>query len=220
MKIYTKYLKITLLCFASIILCGGCSEDIMDNINKNNNYPLDTEAKFLISELQVGTAFSTVGGDLSLYSSIFMEHEVGTHNQMFNSEMRIGSPTNTTTYNNQWNSTYANIKQAKLIIQKCSPGGPEEGSNVTLGIAKVFLAYNAAILTDLFGDVPYSEAGIVDKDGLPVFFQPKVDKQEDIYKDIFKQLQEAEDLFINGKDAGAFGGVRDKDFIYGGDAKA
>lgn len=217
MKKYNKYIKSTLVYSLSVLFFAGCSENTMDGINNNNNNPLNTEAKFLITELETGTAFSAVGGDLSTYASVYMEHEVGSHNQMYNAELRNGEPTSSTTYNNTWESAYANIKKAKLVIKKCSPGGPEEGSDVTLGIAKVLLAYNAAILTDLFGDVPYSQAGVLDEDGLPVYWQPVLDKQESIYADIFKNLDEAIVLFEGEKDKGVYGAVGKKDFIYGGD---
>lgn len=220
MKKTNKYLIKGIL--ACVLLAGSfvsCSESTLDGINNNNNNPLNTEAKFLITDLEVSTAFDVVGGDFSLYSSIYIEHETGVHNQMYNAETRSGEPTSSTTYNNTWNQAYSNIKKAKLVIEKCSQGGPEEGSNITLGIAKVYLAYNAAVLTDLFGDVPYFQAGILDENFLPVYWQPKVDKQEDIYKDITKQLDEAIVLF-DKKDAGLYGAVYDKDLLYKGNGAA
>lgn len=216
MKKYNKYIKNTLVYSIAIFFLAGCSEDTMDRINNNNNNPLNTEAKFLISDLITATAFSTVGGDLSTYASIYMEHEVGTHNQMYSAELRNGEPSSSSTYNNSWESAYANIKKAKLAIKKCSPGGPEEGSGVTLGIAKVMLAYNAAVLTDLFGDVPYTQAGVLDEEGLPVYWQPVLDTQKNIYADIFKNLDEAIVLFEAKKDNGVYGSVGKKDYIYGG----
>lgn len=196
---------------------SACSEDTMDNINKNPNNPLDTQAKFIMAELQTSTSFSTVGGDFSFYLSSYIEHEVGVYNQMFNAETRAGEPALGSTFNNVWNGTYSNIQYAKIIIEKSSEGGSEAGNNVTLGVAKVLLAYNAALLTDLFGDVPFSEAGIMNANGTPKYMQPKVDKQEDIYKAVFTLLDEAI-VLLDGKDAGPFGAMGTKDFIYEGDA--
>lgn len=219
MKKYNKNITNLLAVALSAFVLSSCSEDTMDNINKNDNNPLSVDAKYIVTDLETSTAFSTVGGDFTLYSSIYIEHEAGIHNQMFNAEVRKGEPAATTTYNNAWGGTYTNIKNAKAVIKKCSEGGPEAGSDITLGIGKVFLAYNAAILTDLFGDVPYFEAGELDAVGLPVYRQPKVDKQEDIYKDIMKQLDEAIILF-DGEDGGVLGPVDNKDLLYGGDGEA
>jgi len=213
-----RFFKYILALSIFVAALSACSEDTMDGINKNPNNPRDTEAKFMIPELQTSTAFNVVGGDFSFYLSTYMEHEVGIFNQLYNAEIRSGEPTLGTTYNNVWQySAYANVKTAKIIIDKCTNDPAEQGNDITLGAAKVLLAYNMAVLTDLFGDVPYTEAGEMNEDGTPKFMQPKVDKQEDIYKSIFTHLDEAIKLF-DGKDAGLTGAMGSKDFIYGGKA--
>lgn len=219
MKKYTKYIKNLFAISLSVFALSACSEDTMDKINSNSNNPLSVDAKFIVPDLQLSTAFSVVGGDLSLYASVYMEQEAGVHGQMFNAETRTGEPISTSTYNNVWNSLYSNIKNAKVIIKKCSTGGAEDGSEITLGIGKIYLAYNAAVLADLFGDVPYFQAGEINESGLPAYLQPAIDKQEDIYKDVIKLLDEAIVLF-DGKDAGPFGAVGAKDLIYGGGGAA
>lgn len=54
-------------------------------------------------------------------------------------------------------------------------------------IARIIRAYTFMKLTDLYGDIPYSQAGLPDK-----YPYPKYDKQEDIYKDILNELDEAQ----------------------------
>src|SRR5690606_29722747 len=54
------------------------------------------------------------------------------------------------------------------------------------GVGQILLAYNMAILTDMYGDVPFSEA--FDPFGNKT---PKVDKQEAIYAQILTLLNEA-----------------------------
>ena len=216
MKKYNQIVKVFAV-FTALSVFFACSEDTMDNVNKNKNNPHDTQAKFLVADLLTNTAFSSVGGDFSLYASIYVEHETGVHNQMYNAETRNGEPSISTTYNNVWQSTYANVKHAKIIIEKCTSSVEEVGNEVTLGVAKVMLAYNAAILTDLFGDVPYFEAGEINPDMTPKYMQPKIDKQETIYREIFKLLDEAI-VHFDGKDVGLYGALGNKDFIYGGNA--
>ena len=213
MRKYNKYIKNSALAVLTSFILSACSQDQMDSVNKDDSNPMDVQAKFVISDLETKTAFSTVGGDFSLYASVYIEHNGGTFNQLYNAELRNGDPTSSSTYNNVWNTTYESVKLAKLVIKKCTEEAGEKGNDVTLGIAKVLLAYNAAVLTDLFGDIPYTEAGVVDDKGIPVYRQPKVDKQEDIYKDIFKQLNEAIVLF-EGEDAGVFGTVGKNDYYY------
>ena len=78
MKKYKSIGKLLAVSFFTAVIASACTEDAMDKVNKNPNNPQDAPAKFLITDLGVSTAFSTVGGDFSLYSSVYMEHEAAT----------------------------------------------------------------------------------------------------------------------------------------------
>jgi len=188
----------------------GCSQDTLEDINKNENNPLDVPTKLLISDVITRTAFTVTGSDFAFYSSVYVEHNVGIYNQMYNAEIRTGEPTSSTTYNNIWGACYENLYNLKIIINKCSDGGAEAGNFHTLGIAQILSAYNLAMLTDLMGDVPYSEAlqpGVI--------FQPKLDKQEDLYAEIFTLLDKA---IANLGQETAFASLAGQDFIFAGNA--
>lgn len=62
------------------------------------------------------------------------------------------------------------------------------------GIALICDAYVSSLLTDTFGDVPYFDA-VKGQDGI---LQPKFDKQQDIYADLFKKLEAANTLLATG----------------------
>ena len=145
MKKYKSIGKLLAVSFLTAAIASACTEDAMDKINENPNNPLDAPAKFLITDLGVSTAFSTVGGDSSLYSSVYIEHETGISNQLYRAEVRSGEPTTATTYNNAWINVYSNIKNAKIVIKKCEEDPSEKGNVVTEAIAKILLAYNGAV---------------------------------------------------------------------------
>jgi hypothetical protein len=187
----------------------SCSEKIMDEINKNVDDPTDMESRLIITDAMTSTAFSVAGGDFNFYASLYVEHNAGIWNQFYNADIRVTQPISSTTYNNSWNSVYANLYALKKVITKCSEGGSEEGNYHTLGIAQVLTAYNLAMLTDMMGDVPWTEAiqpGTI--------FTPVLDKQEDIYNDVFSLLDDAIANF--GKES-IFPDLGNQDFIYGGD---
>jgi len=148
MKKYKSIGKLLAVSFLTAAIASACTEDAMDKINENPNNPLDAPAKFLITDLGVNTGFSTVGGDFSLYSSVYIEHETGISNQLYRAEVRSGEPTTATTYNNAWINVYANIKNAKIVIKKCEEDPSEKGNVVTEAIAKILLAYNGAVEAD------------------------------------------------------------------------
>ncbi len=178
-----KYLVLTII--ASSFALQSCSEDKMDDINKDQNNPQDVESKYIITDMMVKSAFSTTGSDLAFYSSVYTELLGGAYNQMYNAQVRVGEPILSSTYNNSWGTIYSTLRNLNIIIEKCSEGGTEEGNVHALGMAQVLKAYNLAILTDLFGDVPYFDALDVNNS------IAELSKQEDIYKEIFTLLDNA-----------------------------
>jgi len=187
----------------------SCSERIMDDINKDVNDPTEMASRLVITDAMTSTAFSVLEDDFAFYSSVYIEHNVGTFGQCYNAEIRSSEPTASSTYNNTWVSAYQTLYNLKVVIDKCSKGGAEAGNYHMLGIAQVLSAYNLATLTDMMGDVPWSQAlrpGII--------FTPVLDKQSDIYDAIFKFLDDAIENF--GKET-LFPSAGSQDLIYGGD---
>ncbi len=187
----------------------SCSEKVMDDINKDVNDPTEMGTSLIITDAMTSTAFSVTGTDFAFYASIYIEHNVGTWGQFYNAEIRTAEPTNSTTYNNTWDATYQTLYNLKVIIDKCNEGGSEAGNYHTLGIAQVLTAYNLAILTDVMGDVPWTEALHPGE-----IFTPVLDKQEDIYIQVFSLLDEA---IANLDKESEFPSLGAQDLIYGGD---
>lgn len=187
---YIFFKKIFVTAILSIAFVS-CSEDAMDKINNNKDNTRYVESKFILADVITSSAFSNTGGDINTYMSTYVEHEVGVHNQLHNAEHREGEPSKSTTFNNTWVSCYNALKNARVVLEKTDEDGPESANKRTRGIAQVLAVYNSALITDLFGDVPYVEAALVDADGLPRFMNPKVDKQQAIYADLFTLLDDA-----------------------------
>jgi hypothetical protein len=82
----------------------------------------------------------------------------------------------------------------------------QSGQLQYLGLTKFFRAYLFSQMTEVFGDIPYSKA----LQGLSGNFKPEYDLQENVYKGILQELEEANNLLDDSK--GAIKG----DIIYGG----
>jgi len=63
-------------------------------------------------------------------------------------------------------------------------------NNTYMAMGLICEVYVTSLITDTFGDVPYSEA-TQGKEGI---YQPKFDKQQDIYLDLFRKLEQANTL--------------------------
>ena len=183
---FTKYFSFAVLALAAT----SCSEDLMDDINKNNGNPEaeSVDAKFEFPGIIVNTAFETVSGDYAFYAASYTEQMFGTgSNQLAKAELRnSGETAASSTFNNVWNSTYGSMRACKEAIDKCAEGKVNAGQNDIKGVAEVLMAANLGVLTDMHGDVPYSEA-LQGQDNLT----PKIDSQKDIYTAIFKLLDDA-----------------------------
>lgn len=103
-------------------------------------------------------------------------------------------------------------KRATEVIKQTSEGGIFEGRMVnTKQASRILLAFNYFRLTDWYGNVPFTEAN----KGLEGTFQPKYDKQKDIYTACLKELDEACAAFDPADvDYALF---KKADIIYGGD---
>jgi hypothetical protein len=77
-----------------------------------------------------------------------------------------------------------------------------------LAAARIWKVYSFHRITDLYGDVPYKQAGLGYVENL---FKPAYDPQSDIYADMLKELEEAAGSFDAAKPT--FGA---SDLVYGG----
>lgn len=84
----------------------------------------------------------------------------------------------------------------------------QKGLEIDWNMARVMRIYAFAKMSDLYGDIPYTEAGRPKE-----FSYPKYDSQESMYKGMLKELDEAQAKLASGK---AEMGVQD--LYYKGDA--
>ena len=186
----------------------SCSQKALDEVNKDLNHPQDVTANFIFADIPTSTAINITGGDYNTYFGVAIEHWGGAHGQMFSADQRRAEWNSSSTFNNAWVTHYAILKNCLKVIEKCADdsGTVDAGDAGLRGMAEVMFAYNLAILTDLYGDVPYSEAFDYSK-----HMTPKVDSQESVYKEVMKYLE-------NGiADLGSKTSVGAYDLLYGGD---
>lgn len=199
---------------AGVLLIVSCSKSVMDEVNRDRNDAPNVQAINELPNVEVETAFGTTGTDLAWYASVYIEHNAGTFGQLKDADKRTGASASSL-FNNSWNSVYDNLMVLNDIIVKCSPEGPEPNNRVTLGIAQLLTAYNLAVTTDVFGQVPWTDA----LKGTAVM-QPKFDKQQDIYETVlFNLLNSAISNLAAPVPTDIKSQLATQDLIYGGDTK-
>lgn len=163
-------MKHTVYIFSCIILLfiSGCTKDF-EEINTNPNAPNSVQPSLLLRQViyDYGEQMSYEGfvaGDL------LSQHRTALDFNLFDRHA-LKSPQ---LGGNPWPIFYTNLRDNQIIIEQSQT---VETFSVYEGPALILKAYMTAGLTDLFGDVPYSEAF----NGVDGTVTPKYDKQEDIY---------------------------------------
>ena len=196
---------------------GACSNYLDVNVSPNN--PTSVTPAVLLAGAEGGSAFLNAN-ELNRFSSVLVQQLAGAANSPATYDVY---QTNSSDFGNQWNGELYN---GPLInYQKLIELGDATNSKAYSGIAKIMKAYTFSIATDVWGDVPYSQALQGE-----AFTTPRLDKQEDIYKgnsasgiqslfdlvrDGIKDIDAA--LALTPKDAASTLKPAGDDVIYGGD---
>lgn len=107
----------------------------------------------------------------------------------------------------QWNEAYGKmVKGVQDIIHQLETEG-DTGTN--MGMTRIMRVFIFHRVTDLYGDIPYSEAGQGYINGI---LKPKYDSQQDVYMDMLKELEEAVAQISGDSSLGS------ADVIFGGSA--
>jgi hypothetical protein len=203
MKYLVKTQKIILGLFIIIGLVSACTKDF-EEMNTNPNSPVDVPA--------INIFTNAVQSSISLELGDWIQHTyLGVWCQQWCKIQYIDEdrymPRDMSAY---FNAPYTGgLKNLTIVIQKAT----EEGDDRLLAAAKVMRVWQFMYLTDLFGDVPYSEAlqGFSAEGTL----YPKYDTQESIYNALFDELEQA-NVLLTGTTLNFGSG----DIMYGGDPVA
>lgn len=174
-------MKIKSLAILAVIAFGftACSDAWLEEKKLDQNRPSEVSMGVLLPAAQAGCGMLQ-GDVLPRLTSIFMQQMTGTDRQSLahNRYAQIGEGD----FNTPWNNTYAGgLYDLQLIMDMAD----EQDAPAYRGIAKIMTAFALGILTDHFGDIPYTEAfsGAAN-------LKPAYDSQEDIYNTIFTLLAE------------------------------
>ncbi|RZJ88740.1 MAG: SusD/RagB family nutrient-binding outer membrane lipoprotein, partial [Hymenobacter sp.] len=139
-----RYATLAVAAFSAV----GCSKFLDVNVSPNN--PVTVPPTVQLPSILIGTGF-VVGNTLGRDGDLFMQHYAGLANQPA-TEDRYAISGN---YDNEWQfDLYGNnLNGAQTLIASTQAASPAYS-----GIAKLIKAYNFSLVTDLWGDVPYSQA--------------------------------------------------------------
>ena len=174
--------------FAAIALLASCSDKIYEEINTD-----PTKADHINPASQLTYAELQMYGDMNyvdvhrLYTYAFTQHLMGCWNTTnYGGQHRMDD----NEMSRPWNNLYAGaIRNLTDAIEQTKDDPTQVNVNSAL---RIFRVYVGSLLTDFYGDVPFTEAGLGYITGNS---QPKYDTQEELYRLFFNELKSAVSLF-------------------------
>ena len=172
-----KYLAVVMM-GCGLMATTACSDSYMEELNTD-----ETKASSIAPSAQLTTALLQTYGDFGLmdtyrsYITGFTQHFAGGWNvtnyagcvHAQDDQMRL-----------VWDQFYS--VAIKNIVDAIANSEDQPNTNAALRIHRVYLM---SVLTDIYGDIPCTEAGKGFTEGIS---NPKYDKQEDIYNFFFEEL--------------------------------
>ncbi len=191
------------------LLITGC-ESFIEGWDESPNDPTDATPALLLTNTQVST-FAAYTGQNARTAAILMQQCTGVSDQMFDDiqNYNIGEGD----IDNEWQTLYESCLQTPYtIITDFSEGYPYYA-----GIAKILMAMNLGLATDLWGDIPYEEA----LQGLngEQYYYPNFETQDAILGHVQSLLTEAIQHLSEPASANEIAPGPD-DLIFGGDTEA
>ncbi|WP_443946695.1 SusD/RagB family nutrient-binding outer membrane lipoprotein [Pedobacter sp. AW1-32] len=193
----TSYIVLTLLC-ASILSCKKDFNEVnTDPIGKSSVSAEQLLAPALVNVLSANMVRNRNFNNELMQVTVDISDAEG---KVFRYDVRR------TWADYTWNVWYPELTNLRDIYTIANQPATLNASYKAISL--ISQAWVFQLLTDVYGDVPYSEAN-KGKDGV---YEPVFDKQKDIYQDLFAKLEEANTLLTEGKAIAASG-----DPVYQGD---
>lgn len=179
-----KTLLIKLVTLTAILTIAAPSCKKFDEANINPNSAENVSSNYILTYVLTETSklYYNLGAEGSKISGLLQYTQIGTNE-------------NAATVNNygwshdSWDTYYAILRNINIIHTNAI----RDNNKLFEGISLVMRSFVFGMLTDLYGDIPYSEA--LKASGGTYF--PKYDKQVDVYTGILKDLSAANDLLSN-----------------------
>ncbi|MEX0928361.1 MAG: SusD/RagB family nutrient-binding outer membrane lipoprotein [Balneolales bacterium] len=198
------YKSTSRLFLIGVLLLAVSCDGFLD-VNEDPTAPSEVPENLQLSALLGAFSFEVIGNEPARTPNLWVQQLAwsGFQENHADSYYFIESDPN-----NLWNQTYTEVLNNAIELNELA----EENENRSYaGIAKVIQAWSFAILTDLWDEVPYTEAFNPLPEGTST---PSYDTQEFIYGEIFDLLQQAQDDFDAGD---LILSPTTDDLLYGGD---
>jgi hypothetical protein len=186
---------------ALLAAAGACNDLTEVNVNPNN--PEDVAAKYLMVHAMRETVSQSVSGAISYRNTAVWAQHNAEIQYSDEDRYKFREAAIDAEFRGYYSGPLTNFN--KIMRKNESPNH--------LAISLTLKSYLYQIMTDLWGDIPYSQALQIDAEQ-PIT-APVYDSQKEIYAGLFRDLKEASVMFDASMPT-----FKAEDLIYGGDLQA
>lgn len=192
---------LTILSVIFLISASGCS-DYLD-INKDPNALAEVpDVKVLLPATEMGIANNLMGWDFGFGGGVWVEYWTQSYTASQFKSLCEYLP-------QEFNTAYQSLMSQPLPdLEYIKVNSIDSDNKGYYFVAEALSIFTWQVITDVWGDMPYSEA-LKGSEGL---LHPKQDKQEEIYADLLKRVEDLLAIDLSGSSVdGTY------DYIYKGD---
>ena len=200
MKNSIKHITLVLVAALSFVGCKG-----FDEMNKNPYVLYDTNAESFVQPILYNAEYRIIDNNYDVLAAI-MQYTVSTNYE--NSAQLAYNYVISETYTQSLWTLYNQFGNAQYMLDKAR----KEENPAMVGVALVLRSFIAHVLTDTYGNVPYSKAGMIALQGDKFDYTTPYDKQKDIYIDLLRSLEEANACFAKAEEMVEVGSLTDNNF--------
>ncbi len=179
-----KFVKIAGLMFVSALMFVSCDSWIDTDLNIDPDAPADVPINLMLPAVEQTLGYVMCGNDMVLTTNNWMQQFDGVSRQALDIARYTYLPS---AVDNLWSNIYADLLINSNIIIDKSENTEGKASPYNAGIGKVLMATTLGLATDVFGDMPFSDALKGDQNVLT----PTFDSQEQIYTTLLGLLDAA-----------------------------
>ena len=197
----TLYLILCLVSL-SIISCDQEFEEI--NVDPTTAAQIDLQYKFPAAILYIaGQRYESWRANL-IYQSTMIQHIANTQGYWNGDKYTYSAGYAEAFWTAQYPQGVKSVEDMKAQLEAA-----QDTTSAEYAMVRILRVFQYQRMTDLYGDVPYSEAGKAYIDG---DLRPAYDAQEDIYADMLNELDESAELLGSGSSS-----LGNADILFGGD---
>lgn len=192
-----KYISKVFLSVALILALFACTDDFKEmNVSPNDLTQVPYSTLVTSAQNSILREYNPILGGGPAGWARYNARDVYVHGDRY---AGTGEGTN-------FNQYSGHLKDLQVAMNKATAANDANW----VAIAKIMTAYAYQNITDMYGDIPYSEALKADDPEKPIIF-PKYDSQKSIYTDLIVKLKAANDMIDVSKKVSA------ADLVFAGD---